>query len=678
MMARDGEGRPLAWHGVLIDISMRKAAEAALRESEARLQSLVEHLPVALYSVDSTPKGRYFYTSPQFESLTGMTPAELELGTTALDDRIHPDDLPTVQAEWDRTGASGEPFEMTFRVLGSDGEWRWVNDRATPMCDDGGHPLAWHGVLLDVSAQRRLEATLRESEERFRSTFEGAGIGMSLVDARGGYIDVNPAFCQFLGRSRDEILTKTFMDVTHPHDLERNIDRVQALRAGVIDTYANEKRYIRPGGAFVWGHLTVTAIRGPEGEFLYEIAQIQDVTARKQAEAALRESEARFRAVVQHDPDVISIVSSDMEITYISPTAEEAFGAPLETMFGPLAAQMDRVHADDQERTLALFSRVGGRQGAIATTEARIWHEKLGWRWFQITIADRLETPGIEGYLFNLRDITERKQAELATEAALRSQQSAIDELERLSATKSRFLSTISHEFRTPLTAIIGYSEYLASNAGNPEEVSEDAATIHREASRLNRMIGDLLLIDSVDAGRLSLHARPLNLNTLVEAVTKIVRPITATHAVVLDLQPGLHQVAGDYDRIAQAITNLLSNAVKYSPNGGVITVASRNQDGTVVVSVRDEGIGIAPEDQQRIFERFERVETGIAGRVAGTGLGLSIVREIADLHCGSIRVTSTPGLGSCFSLAIPALADDGACPAEPEATGYTPYSSLF
>jgi signal transduction histidine kinase len=323
-------------------------------------------------------------------------------------------------------------------------------------------------------------------------------------------------------------------------------------------------------------------------------------------------------------------------------------------MIGSIEPSLRFIHPEDQERTLALFDAVADQPRAVTSIEARIKHVKLGWRWFQITIMNLLEDPSICGYLFNLRDITDRKQAELASQAALQAQQAAIAELERLDQSKNRFLSTISHEFRTPLTAIIGYSELLASNISDPA-IAEDAAVIHREASRLNRLVDDILLVDRVDAGHMSLKLRPVDCNALVRDVVATFRPLTDSHQFPLDLDPSLRTVDGDGDRLAQAITNLVSNAVKYSPAGGTVTIATRNDGDDVVITVRDEGIGIAREDLSRIFDRFERVETGIAGRIAGTGLGLSIAQEITNLHGGRLWAESALGLGSTFYLALPA-----------------------
>ena len=167
----------------------------------------------------------------------------------------------------------------------------------------------------------------------------------------------------------------------------------------------------------------------------------------------------------------------------------------------------------------------------------------------------------------------------------------------------------------------------------------------------------DILFVDRVDAGHMSLKMISVDINALIRDVVATFRPLTDSHRFPLDLDPSLRPIDGDRDRLAQAITNLVSNAVKYSPAGGTVAITTRNDGDDVVISVRDEGIGVAKEDLSRIFDRFERVETGIAGRIAGTGLGLSIVQEIASLHGGRLWADSELGRGSTFHLAIPASA---------------------
>lgn len=651
---RDEAGNLLYKTSQVQDITALKREENSRREREEQLRALVDRAPAALYRLELGPEGRFMFGGPRFQSMTGLHIEES--GATLADylRRIHPDDVATVQDADLAAGQTGATLDLEYRLKSEDGSWIWVHDRSWPSRNTEGTITAWHGVLLDTSAQHTLQESLRESEARFRSVFEASGIGMSLSTNDARIMQANPALERMLGYAPGALVGMSIASLVHPGDQEMQGRLRGQLAAGEIDSLQMEQRLQRSDGAFIWALVTVTPMPRDTAKPQMFNAQVQDISARKEAEAALLESESRFRALVQNDPDVVVIVNPALEVTYVSPSARAAFGWPLDEWLHHVEVGMRHIHPDDREPIRDLYHQVNAIPAQPAATEARVRHADGGWRWFQITIANRLDTPGIGGYLFNLRDITERKQAELATTAALAARQSAIEEMERLNLTKSRFLSTISHEFRTPLTAITGYSEYLVEHASHPSQVVEDATIINREAHRLNRMIGNLLLIDGVDAGRLSLTLEEVNLNDLVAKVMRNIRPIIETHVLVLDLDPELPPVSGDYDRLAQALTNLLSNAVKYAPEGGTITVTSRTQQGDAVVSVRDEGIGIAAENMERIFERFERVETGIAGRVAGTGLGLSIVREIVHLHGGEIAVESTPGQGACFSISLP------------------------
>lgn len=655
VLERDPDGRPRSWTGILLDISERKRLEASLRESEAHLRAIVEHVPAAVYRLEPGADGRFTYASPRFSVLTGLSLERRDGHLEAFFTRVHPDDVAAVRTADVASGQTGDNFDVEYRLRSDDGSWIWVQDRSTLLRDEDGRPLAWHGIMLDVTERKRLEASVRESEERFRSIFEDAGIGMATIDSHGAIIDANQAMACFLGYPRDALRRLAIPDITHPDDLTAAVTAARRLATGESQIHAAEKRFVRADGQPVWGDVTLTAVRDADGAVLCLIAQVQDISARKDAETALRDSEARFRALVENDPDVILILSDALRVSFASPSTRDAFGAAPEELLGPIEPALRFIHPADLERALARFDELRGNHGAVASAEARIKHRDQGWRWFLITVANRVDDPGIDGYLFNLRDITDRKHAALALEAALETQLAAIAELERLNQSKSRFLSTISHEFRTPLTAIIGYSEFLTASAGDPTAVAEDAAVIHREASRLNRMVDDVLLLDRADAGRLPLQRQPLQLNDIVQDVVAAFRPLTEGHRIVLSLARDLALVDGDRDRLLQAMTNLVSNAVKYAPGGGRITIATRNDGDYVLLSVQDQGIGIAAADLPRIFDRFERIESGIAGRISGAGLGLPIVREITALHGGRVWAESEPGIGSTFSLALPA-----------------------
>jgi PAS domain S-box-containing protein len=649
---RDEQGALTATIGQIQDITARKAAEAALLESEARFRSIFEGtgIGIALVSVE----GNIVIANPALSQMLGYLPHEL--AGINIDEITHPDDL-ALQLKSRAKLVAGETnaYQMEKRYLRRDGGLVWALLNVSAVRDEHGVLTAMIGQVQDITAHKEAEAALHESEALFRSLFEGAGIGMSLSGSDGRIRVANPTFEQMLGYGPGELSGVHVNAITCLDDLAQSTEYVRRAVAGEIDAYQMEKRYLRKDGGVVWGQLHASVVRDERGAMLAIIGQVQDITARREAEAALRESETRFRALVQYDPDLIIVLDEAMRVSYLSPSAEAALGVPVGELLGADERNLPFLHPEDRERVIASLSDVSSCPGAVVSTEARLGDSERDWRWYHITVSNQRADPSLAGYLVNLRDITELKRAEQAIKAALAAQEEANAELERLNQTKSRFLTTISHEFRTPLTAIIGFSELLASASADPRTISEDTAVIHREASRLSRMVDEVLFVDRVDAGYLSLSLKPLDLNTVAQEVTASFRRLAHRHQFQLDLDPELLRVDGDHDRLAQALTNLISNAVKYSPNGGTVTIETHNHGDEVVLSVRDKGIGIARRDTARIFDRFERVETGFAGRIGGTGLGLAIVREIVQVHHGRVWVESTPRVGSTFSLALPA-----------------------
>lgn len=249
--------------------------------------------------------------------------------------------------------------------------------------------------------------------------------------------------------------------------------------------------------------------------------------------------------------------------------------------------------------------------------------------------------------LVMLEDVTAQRQAEQTTLANLR-------ELERLNNLKSEFVGLVSHEFRTALTGIQGFSELIRDGKLSPEEMREFAGDINVDALRLNRMITEMLDLDRIEAGKMSLSPVVLDLNLLIEECVARASVISAIHQIVTNLDPALPHVSGDADRLVQVVANLLGNAIKYSPAGGKVEVRSWAANNQVVVEVADHGDGIPPEFIERVFERFERFESSPTSRIIGTGLGLPIARQIIGLHGGRMWVESRVGVGSIFHFSLP------------------------
>jgi signal transduction histidine kinase len=242
-----------------------------------------------------------------------------------------------------------------------------------------------------------------------------------------------------------------------------------------------------------------------------------------------------------------------------------------------------------------------------------------------------------------------RAQADRATRKIYR-------EIEQLSKLRSEFVSIVSHEFRTPLTGIQGFSEMMRDEELTLPDMREYAGDINKDARRLARLITDMLDLDRMESGQMTLNSEPVDLNRIVTDAATYFRLSAADHPIELHLDAGLHDLLGDSDRLTQVVTNLVSNAIKYSPAGGAIELRTVRGEGTVTLTVGDHGMGIPAAQLEKIFDRYSRVETAETRVIQGTGLGLPIVRQIVQLCGGKVWATSEPGHGSVFHVQLPLL----------------------
>jgi PAS domain S-box-containing protein len=232
-----------------------------------------------------------------------------------------------------------------------------------------------------------------------------------------------------------------------------------------------------------------------------------------------------------------------------------------------------------------------------------------------------------------------------------------ITEIKELDKMKSEFLNMVSHELRTPLTPIQAYSELMMVRNVDPEKVKSYANIINKETQRLGSLIGDLLDLSRIDAGKgLSLTMEEMDFTELLRIVYETFKNASNKHKIILTIPDKSETILFDKNKMIQVMTNLLSNALKYSPDGGNITISMEDRDGRIFASVKDEGLGISKEDLPRIFEKFYRVESDAVKKIGGTGIGLAIVKYMIDLHNGTIEVKSEAGKGSEFIFSIPKI----------------------
>jgi signal transduction histidine kinase len=241
-------------------------------------------------------------------------------------------------------------------------------------------------------------------------------------------------------------------------------------------------------------------------------------------------------------------------------------------------------------------------------------------------------------------------------EASHRATRKTYREIEQLSKLRSEFVSIVSHEFRTPLTGIQGFSELMRDEELTPAQTREYAGDINKDARRLARLITDMLDLDRMESGHMTLISEPMDLNRIVADAAARFRLSAADHPIELDLDPRLPVIVGDSDRLTQVVSNLLGNAIKYSPSGGAVELRTERAARTVTLTVRDHGMGIPSEQLEKIFDRYSRLETTETRVIQGTGLGLPIVRQIVQLSGGRVWATSEAGQGSVLHVELPLL----------------------
>ncbi len=402
---------------------------------------------------------------------------------------------------------------------------------------------------------------------------------------------------------------------------------------GVVKDFVGQlKRY---SGIPIWVVDRARVIRDPQGKTLYYDGSLVDITEQKRMEEQLRLSEERYRDLFENANDGIYILDRTGRILSLNRKAEELTGYKLGEIRGRSYTLLVPPGPECQKARRAFLKNMRGEPDKNELTITRKDGRQLILELSTRPIWQNGQIVGIQGIG---RDITERK------------------ELEKL---KSGFVSTVSHELRTTLTSIKGYVDLVLAGDTGPltPEQKEFLTIVSQNTSRLTALINDLLEIERLESGRIEFEFTELNLEEVLQNVARSLQVNAEQKGLefVTEIASGL-KVRGDRDRLTQVFLNLVSNAIKYTPAGTVELKAYREDD-TVVVAVRDTGIGLSESDMRKLFQKFFRSDNPYVRKAGGTGLGLSIAKAIVERHNGTITVTSQLGQGSTFTVRLPALA---------------------
>ncbi len=365
------------------------------------------------------------------------------------------------------------------------------------------------------------------------------------------------------------------------------------------------------------------------------------------AESALQARTNLLNQVITHAPLGVARIGEDNRFIDANARLGSLLHAPMQILVG--APVTEFVISERPPDLIAQYRALHDGRLDTVDEEGTVRRADGSSAWLHwSTTAVRKPDGSFDYFLSMAEDVTARHETE---DAAMEN----LAGLERLNKMKSEFVSMVSHEFRTALVGIQGFSELIRDEELDIPDMKGLAGDINNDALRLNRMISEMLDLDRMEAGKIHLDLKPVDLNGILEGAIERAQVGADRHHVVSALDLALPVVNGDSDRLIQVVSNLLSNAIKYAPEGGEVKVASMVRDDLVEVSVQDHGLGIPAEFIDRVFGRYERFESNRMGKVAGTGLGLAISRQIVELHGGRIWVESEAGMGSTFHFTIPA-----------------------
>jgi PAS domain S-box-containing protein len=478
------------------DVTQQRAAEAALRAEEARFRGLVANIPGAVYRCELEPGGVLQYLSDGIEAITGY-PASDYLGTARRSflDLVHPEDQERVVAEVLRTVSTGEPFVVEYRSLHRSGELRWIRSRGRVECAEDGTPLWVDGVLFDETERRRRDEQLAEQNLALAYAAEG----ISRLDREGRYVQVNPAYARLMGRSPEDLLGSSWQITVHSDSIPCALAAYEEmLREGKAEV---ELQGVRGDGTPFYKQVSVVLTREedgtPDGFFCFA----KDISARREAEEALRCSEARFRALVERASDVVGILDADGFIRYESPAIEQIMGYTAAELDGAYA--FDLIHPDDLPQILPVFERLLGNPGLTLEVNYRVRHRDGSWRLLATAATSLLDQPGVRGIVVNARDITERQ----AAEERVRFQSAVLEALKEATEEGVLLVSPAGEV----LTCNRRFQELWklpdsALASGKDQDALDQAAQLLEEPETFQQRIRELMLTQEVSQEEIALR----------------------------------------------------------------------------------------------------------------------------------------------------------------------------
>ncbi|HEY8188081.1 MAG TPA: PAS domain S-box protein [Pyrinomonadaceae bacterium] len=635
------------------DITERRQAQNALRRALESHEAVTSNIGEGLYTVND--QGLVTGMNPTAEKLFGWTFDELR-GRKMHDvtHYKHADGTP-YPAE-DCCGLEvlqeGRPLinhEDVF--IRKDGTFFDVVYSSSPI-REGEKITGVVVVFRDNTERRQAVYALKVSEIRYRRLFEAAKDGILILDPDTRQItDANPFIAQLLGYTREEMIGKELFEIGLLKDEEASKAAFRELRENNFIRYEDLPLESKKGQR---REVEVVAnLYAEDGQSVIQ-ANIRDITARKQADYNLEVSESRYRRLFETAQDAILILDANTgKIFDANPFIKELLGYSQEELVGKELWQIGFFR--DKSESQAAFRKLQ-MQGYIRYEDLPL-ETKQGQRIEVEFVSNIYQVDHQQVIQCNIRDITKRSRLERQTHEQA-------DTLAELHLRKDEFLAMLSHELRNPLSAIFNALHILRlQDTENPIQ-QKAKIVLERQVGQLAHLIDDLLEVSRVITGKIQLHQEGLEMGGIVERAIESARPLIdqRNHELSVSLPAEPIWLQADPTRLEQVVVNLLNNAAKYTNEGGQIWLTAQQEDGEVVLRVRDTGVGIAPELLPRIFDLFTQADRTLDRSQGGLGIGLSLVQRLVELHGGTVEARSAGlGQGSEFIVRLPALSPAGA-----------------
>jgi PAS domain S-box-containing protein len=647
-VVHDAAGQAESLVIVAHDITKRKQVERELEERETFLRLVLDNIPQGIFWKDKSSV--YLGCNKTLAQMAGIEASNI-IGKVDCDLPWQQSEAEAFRADDTRVmSADAAQYHILESMLRADGEVAWIDTNKIPLHDADGNVIGVLGTFEDITARRKTEVALQESEARFRTLAEATFEAVVIHD-HGKILDINQNLADMSGYSLEELTEIDMLTLVAPEShgiLTENIESGNETMYEIVGLRKNGSRYS-------------VEIRGKQLPYqgkMLRVAAIRDISDRKQAEAELEKAYEYLNAIIDNLGVGILVTDQHGYVNRINPVLEQMFsledtditeiiGRDCSDVFG---AEVKAIVEETKCRKevfaaeLALSGRKTGKAVATAIHETRLLEDPNG--------------SSCIGAVLLIRDVTIEK------------------EVDRM---KTEFISNVSHELRTPLTSILGFAKMIdkkLSDSVQPlvqsvltqlptegkkaektlKQVEANLNIIVTEGERLTAIVNNVIDIANLESDKVAWNMQPISIQDIVETALASKSTLAAKKQIQIETEfdRDLPQIIGDRDRIIQVVNNLLSNAIKFTPEAGEVKCKVKLENQAIVVCVSDTGMGIEKADQDKIFEKFSQVGDTLTDKPHGTGLGLPISKRVIEHHGGKIWVESELDQGSIFSFSLP------------------------